>query len=186
MRRLLEENRRVLAFVLKMVAVYAAWFVLYDLLVLPDGRVDGWLSEGVAAWSAALLRPLGWAAEAAGRKAWVTGHPGVWVADGCNGLAAFGLFAGFLIAYPGRWRRRLLFAPLGIAALVLTNVVRCAVLVVVQAEAPEHFFAFKPVLTQSFYVTIFLMWMAWVRFGGSEEQPAAEGADREALAPAVA
>ena len=43
--RFLSSHRDLTGFVLKMVAVYAVWFLIYDLWLLPDGRLDAALSE---------------------------------------------------------------------------------------------------------------------------------------------
>ena len=52
------------------------------------------------------------------------GAPGLRVADGCNGLSVLGLFAGFVLAYPGSVVRRMLFIPLGVLVIYGVNVGR--------------------------------------------------------------
>jgi exosortase family protein XrtF len=165
----LRSNRRVLAFFAKVLVAYVAWYALYDLWLLPDGRLDAALSHNVAQVAGALLSGLGFDVFVQGRSLMLPGVRGIYVADGCNGLGTIGLFIGFVVAYPGRWARRLWFIPLGIGLIYLTNVVRTAVMLLVQKFWPA---AFVPLhgfgLTAIFYVVVFILWVAWTRYGGSE------------------
>ena len=163
---ILSSHRALAAFLLKMVAVYAAWFVLYDLWLLPDGRLDTWLSEGVAAATGALLAPFYPGTVVDGRTVWATPSAGVLIENGCNGLSALSLFVGFVVAYPGSWRRRLLFLPLGILVIVATNVVRCAVLAMVQDVWPSMFDDVHGMHALFvFYLAIFGLWVLWANWG---------------------
>ena len=168
-RRIVANNRSLAFFLLKMAAAYAVWFVVYDLFLLPDGRLDGWLSHSVASATASVLQPFYDTAFADGRTVWIQEGTGVLIEDGCNGLSAFSLFVGFVIAYPGSWARRAWFIPLGLVALVVTNILRCAILLMTALHIPEAFdsvHGFHALFV--FYVVIFLMWMAWAHWGGSE------------------
>jgi exosortase family protein XrtF len=175
--------RSILLFLGKMLTAYAAWYVLYDLWLLPDGRLDAWVSHSVAEVSGRLLSAFGADPAVQGRTVALSGVPGVRIADGCNGLSTIGLFVGFVVAYPGRWKRRLIFLPLGMAAIYGTNVGRIATMAVVQKYWPA---AFGPLhgfgLTTIFYVAVFALWVLWVHFGGA---PRPAGAAEETQ-PAVA
>jgi exosortase/archaeosortase family protein len=105
------------------------------------------------------------------------------VADGCNGLTTIGLFIGFIVAYPGKMIRRLLFIPLGILAIYATNVLRVIAMVLAQKYWPA---AFDPLhgfgLTAIFYVVVFALWVVWANYGGQvdktpapSQQPAVSG-----------
>ncbi|MCS4136414.1 exosortase/archaeosortase [Salinibacter ruber] len=83
--------------------------------------------------SGTLLSGVGHDASALGRSVTMPGISGVRVADGCNGLATIGLFVGFVVAYPGRfWRRLALTPPLGILVIYATNVGRVVAMVLTQ------------------------------------------------------
>lgn len=165
-RQILSSNRTLSLFLAKMVAAYAVWFVVYDLWLLPDGRLDAWLSHSVASWTGALLGLFYDSAFVDGRTVWISREAGILIENGCNGLSALSLFVGFIVAYPGTWARRALFIPLGLAAVVITNVVRCAILLLVSYHAPSLFdsvHGFHALFV--FYVVIFLLWVAWAHWG---------------------
>jgi exosortase/archaeosortase family protein len=173
-------TRRIVAFVGKVLAFYGLWYVLYDLWLLPNGTLDRWLSLNVAWVSGALLDGLGFSAAVEGRGLALSGVRGVYIANGCNGLSTLGLFIGFVLAYPGRARRRLWFIPLGVLAVYATNVGRIIVMLLAQKYWPA---AFEPLhgfgLTTIFYVVVFGLWVAWANYGSdpvsapSPEQPPA-------------
>jgi exosortase family protein XrtF len=180
-------RKRLLTFAAKGLAVYAAWYVIYDLWLLPDGRLDAWLSRLMAQASGGVLAGLGFAAEAAGRTVKMPGVSGIRVIDGCNGLATLGLFAGFVVAFPGTWRRRALFLPLGALVIAIANVGRLVVMVLLQRYWPA---AFQPMhsfgLTAFFYVLVFALWMLWMNYGSpaASSSPSAKPHSQPAGTPA--
>ena len=180
-------NRSVLEFLGKMLAAYGLWYLLYDLWLLPDGRLDAWISGSVAEVSGGLLAALGVDPAVQARVVALPGVPGVRIADGCNGLSTIGLFVGFVVAYPGRWTRRLAFIPLGMAAIYATNVARVAAMAVVQKHWPA---AFDPLhgfgLTTIFYVVVFGLWVLCATYGGAEAPEASEPGADPGPEPAVA
>jgi exosortase/archaeosortase family protein len=172
-RSILSSNRTLSVFLLKMAVAYAIWFVVYDLWLLPDGRVDAWLSEFVASATGAVLAPFYEGTSVQGRTVWITSQAAVVIEDGCNGLSALSLFVGFVLAYPGTWARRALFIPLGLVTIVAVNVVRCASLLVVQDQWPSIFGEVHGLHALFvFYVAIFGLWMAWAHWGGDATRAA--------------
>ncbi len=152
-----------------MLAAYAVWFAVYDLLLLPDGRLDEALSLHAASASRTVLTWLGYEARVFGRVVWMDGTAGIEVVNGCNGLAVIGLFLGFVLAFPGSARRRLAFIPFGILALYLVNVGRLAFLVLVQHYRPEWFdLVHQFAATGIYYVVVFGLWVAWAHFGAEK------------------
>ena len=177
MKDFLRSNRQLWVFAAKVLAVYGLWYVVYDLWLLPDGRLDAWLSTNVAWVSGQVLSGLGFEATVSGRSLNLPGVVGVHVADGCNGLTTLGLFIGFVVAYPGKAWRRWLFIPAGMFAIYLTNVTRVATMLVVQKYLP---IAFDPLhsfgLTTIFYVVVFALWVVWANIGGAPESPSSDAA----------
>ncbi len=172
-RSILETHRALATFLLKMAAIYAVWFVAYDLWLLPDGRLDEALSRFVASAAGAVLSLFYTTAAVDGRVVWATPTAGVSIVNGCNGLAALSLFVGFVIAYPGRWRRRLLFIPLGLALIVATNILRTVSLTVVQDLWPASFDQVHGMHALFvFYVVIFALWVLWANWGDADRPSA--------------
>lgn len=171
-------NRRVASFVGKVLAFYGLWYMLYDLWLLPVGTVDRWLSMNVAEVSGVLLGGAGFEVFVNGRVLALPGVPGVRIANGCNGLSTLGLFVGFVLAYPGRARRRLWFIPLGVFAIYLTNVTRVVAMLLSQKYWPV---AFEPLhgfgLTTIFYVVVFGLWVLWTNYGGATRSPLPDDID---------
>lgn len=176
-------DRRLLRFVAIVGACYVVWYGVYDLWLLPDGRVDAWLSGHVAGWTAGLLRLIGQPAVVRdATEVWVGEH-GIKLVAACNGLSVLSLFVGFVLAFPGRWSRRAWFVPFGLGVIVLTNVIRCAVLLRLLARSREAFdVAHGSGGLLLFYGVVFALWMLWARVGGSEAPALAEP---PAVRPAV-
>jgi len=157
-----------------MLAAYTVWYVLYDLWLLPDGRLDAWVSQSVASVSGGLLSLLGLEVTVAERTVALSASAGVKIVNGCNGLSTIGLFVGFVLAYPGRAWRRLAFVPLGIAVICTSNVVRIVVLAVTQRHWPPMFESLHEFgLTTIFYAVVFGLWVLWARYGGASESTVA-------------
>jgi len=81
----------------------------------------------------------------------------------CSGLKQIMQFVVLMMVFPGPWKRKLWFIPMGIFIVHLTNLFRIIGLSVVLVTVPEqwgfsHDYIFRPL----FYVVIFLLWVWWV------------------------
>lgn len=165
----LTRHRPLLVFFAKMMAFYAAWYVVYDLWLLPDGRLDDLVASNIAVLSGGLLNLIGIEAIVDERVVMLLSGRGVFVADDCTGLATIGLFLGFVLAYPGRWQRRAVFVPVGILLIHLANVGRIAFLTWFHEAYPPYFDAVhERGILPFFYAVVFVLWMAWVRYGAAQ------------------
>ena len=165
-------TRRIARFALRGLAIYGAWYVLYDLWLLPDGRLDEWLSTTVASMSTAILNVVGIEALVEGRVLGFAGGPAVEVADGCNGLTTIGLFIGFVLAFPGTWLRRAVFIPLGLAVIFLSNILRVSVLLLFLRYWPPGFELVHGLGAPTFfYLIVFGLWMVWANYSMSPSAP---------------
>lgn len=175
----------VLQFLGKAVAIYGVWYVLYDLWLLPDGRLDAWVSQTVVHAGQMVLSGLGVEAVANGRSIELAQALGIRIVDGCNGLATIGLFAGFVLAFPGSTRRRLLFIPFGIGVIYLANVVRVSLLAGLQVHwSPAFEFVHNMSAPAFFHLIVFGLWVLWANYGGAALEAQTEsGAEVD---PAVA
>ena len=166
--------RPVAVFLAKLLVVYVVWYIVYDLWLLPDGRLDAAVARSVTALSGGVLHLFGVDASVEGRTILLASGRGVFVADDCTGLTTVGLFAGFVLAFPGRAIRRALFLPAGILVIHLANAGRLAFLTWLLGARPEYFDAVHEWgILPFFYAVVFVLWMAWVRIGtkGASSEP---------------
>jgi exosortase/archaeosortase family protein len=87
----------------------------------------------------------------------------MWVNSGCSGLKQMIQFALLMLIFPGPWKKKLWFIPLGIVVMHLTNIFRIVGMAAVINNWPQygdfsHDYIFRPF----FYLVIFLLWVWWV------------------------
>jgi exosortase family protein XrtF len=153
-------------FLLKVAGIYFCWYVIYELWLLPEGSLDQWLTTNIVSVSAGILKSAGYEIYVIERLIGIGESPGIYLADGCNGIAAIGLFIGFVVAYPGEWIPRLAFIAIGIGGIYLVNVLRIVILAVIQVQWPSVFdITHDYSATAIFYLFIFVLWMVWVNLG---------------------
>ena len=154
-------------FLLKALGIYLGWYLLYELWLLPEGSLDHWLTTNIVSVSAGILQYLDYNVYATGRLIGVGETAGIYLADGCSGIAAMGLFVGFVVAFPGQWIPRIAFIVLGTGIIYLINILRTVVLAIIQQQYPSMFdFTHDYSTTAIFYIVIFALWMIWVNLGG--------------------
>lgn len=81
----------------------------------------------------------------------------------CSGLKPILQFILLMLIFPGPWKHKAWFIPMGIVIVHFTNLFRISGLAVVTVTIPEywqfsHDYLFRPF----FYVVIFLLWVWWV------------------------
>lgn len=171
-------NRPMLRFILAAVAMYVGWVLIYQQWLSVDGKLDMVLSNQLTATSVALLRSWGFAAAIDGTKTNMVlmhGQPSVITFAACNGLVLYALFSGFVLAFPGPWKHKAWYIPLGIAFIWGLNVLRIAVLALNHHYAHQsvefnHHYTFNFVV----YGCLFGLWMLWARhIAAPSRQPAA-------------
>jgi exosortase family protein XrtF len=156
-----------LRFFLLFIVLYTSWYVLYEQVINPNGKLDSVVINASVYGTDHLLRIFGFTTFTANtdtiRVVGIDGTNGVWIGDPCNGITLFALFTAFLLAFPGPVKHKLWFIPLGIFSIFLVNTFRIAALCVIVQKKPEwlafnHDYVFKIVV----YGFIFLLWMLWV------------------------
>ncbi len=161
--------REIVLFIIKALVVYAVWYALYHLWLLPDGRLDQLVSRNIVSVTAALLQLSGYDVFAFDRIVGIGLANGLEIIDGCNGIETIGLFVGFVIAYPGDSVKRWFFIPAGILIIYLTNVFRIYLLAIIQYHwypgfHTIHDYTFNLV----FYVVVFALWIVWALRGNGK------------------
>lgn len=153
-------------FLVKVICIYFVWYLVYELWILPNGYIDEPLSENIASISAGILSFLGEDVFYYGRVVGIVGAAGGEIVNGCNGIAAIGLFIGFIFAYPGAWKPRIYFSIFGVAVIYLVNITRIVILSYTQYYWPQVFnFTHDYSTTAIFYIVIFVLWMIWANYG---------------------
>ncbi|MFY0608221.1 MAG: archaeosortase/exosortase family protein [Cyclobacteriaceae bacterium] len=155
-------------FLLRAVLIFLSWVGLYHGIIYPDGRVNDWLTDKVVIGTKVGLTFLGYNAnqgfyQGTSRSISIDNQPVVLVADACNGLELLALFIGFLLAFPGPIRFKLVIIPLGTIVIFLLNIIREIVLALNYKYFQETFeFNHKYTYVFIVYVSIFLIWRFWL------------------------
>ena len=162
-------------FFIKVGLIYGGWEVLYQYVFLPDFWLDTWLSHAGVSLAAGSLSFLGWDIETSARFVCVVGNRGIEVQNGCNGLDLLGLFAGFIIAYPGSMNKRLYFLFGGLFCLFLANVFRIATFVLTNYYFPQYMDVYHEYSSFIiFYPIVLTLWYLWTE--NSDQQSFLSGA----------
>ena len=154
--------------------LYIAWFIFYDFYLLKQAVFINDLIESETKLSVKLLTifPLKDSFEAVGNMIFCNGKRLLRVGEECSGLVLFVLFAGFIICYPGKWKDKLWFIPLGVSLIFFVNLLRM-VLLSINFKYYHSSFAFNHhvTFTYSVYLFIFLLWIIWVnKFGNVQSR----------------
>jgi exosortase/archaeosortase family protein len=82
---------------------------------------------------------------------------------GCSGLKQMIQFALLMAIFPGPWKHKLWYIPLGVFIVHLTNLFRIIGLGVVLVTVPDYWqFSHDYIFRPFFYVVIFSLWVYWV------------------------
>jgi exosortase/archaeosortase family protein len=82
---------------------------------------------------------------------------------GCSGLKQILQFLLLMLVFPGPWKHKAWFIPMGILLVHFTNLFRITGLAVITITIPEHWdFAHDNIFRPFFYVVIFSLWVWWV------------------------
>ncbi|HNQ83475.1 MAG TPA: archaeosortase/exosortase family protein [Bacteroidales bacterium] len=82
--------------------------------------------------------------------------------ESCSGLKPMLQFLLLMIIFPGPWKHKAWFIPMGLVIVHLTNLFRISGLAVVTITLPEYWdFAHDNIFRPFFYVVIFLLWVWW-------------------------
>jgi exosortase/archaeosortase family protein len=100
---------------------------------------------------------------------------GSWISinASCAGDKQILQFTLLLLIYPGLWKKKLWYIPLGMAILHFTNIFRIVLLSLVADNRPEWWhIAHDIVLRGMFYLVILILWIIWVERINQKPSPA--------------
>jgi len=160
-----EEKVRILKkFGVRSLIAFVLWMFLYHGIIAPDGRVNEFLTNSVISGTLVGLKILGHESERQEHFVLIDDEPMVLVADACNGLELFVLYAGFIICFPGRIKYKLFFIPIGIILIYFVNVLREIILALNYKFLRDTFeFNHKYTYVLIVYVFVFILWRIWIK-----------------------
>ena len=149
------------------ILLYVLWYVLYEAWIHPSGLWDKYIINSLVDIANWMLRAFGFTTFDASpgdpiRTAGIDGTTGVWIGDPCNGFSLFALFLIFMIAYPGPWKQKLWYIPLGLVLIHLVNAMRVAALAYI-LKVNWHYLEFNHNYTFTIivYGFVFILWWIW-------------------------
>lgn len=169
-------------FLSRVVLIFAIWKLVYICLLIPNEVPDAWLVRKLGEHAAKTMSVFYGGKDFTvkhTRRLKTYGSEQVWVThsyiypkgkravlgiyQACNGLELMVLTAGFMLCFKGSWKKKTVFIALGILGLYVLNILRCAMLGVVNIEFPRHFdFAHKYIFSLIVYAYTFLIWIWYV------------------------
>ncbi|MFZ6050974.1 exosortase X [Halocola ammonii] len=159
----------ILRFLVLGTGIYLLWYFLYAYWVKPDLPVDERIIDNLIAINEWVLSAVGYTMIEYSdslfdvHKTGIAGSTGVLIGPECDGMVLFGLFIAFIVAFPGPWKHKLWFIPMGLISIHLINSLRVIALVLIQYYRPQwlainHDYTFTIIV----YAFVFLLWYLWV------------------------
>lgn len=92
----------------------------------------------------------------------------IYVNESCSGFKQMWQVLVLFLFFPGPWKTKLWYIPMGMLIMILFNVIRIVALSFAMIHWPEHWdFIHMWLLRPVYYVIIFILWVIWVeKFGG--------------------
>jgi exosortase/archaeosortase family protein len=112
--------------------------------------------------SAWILNMIGFAAITSEYDLLVAGHGMLQVVYSCLGLGVISFFAAFVLAYPKKWRSRLIFLACGIVGIELLNVLRFVLLAIFWNKRGQHIIDHHTIFNILLYLVIAFTLYFWV------------------------
>ncbi len=81
---------------------------------------------------------------------------------GCTGVKQLYIFLAIMLLYPGPWKKKAWYIPLGCVILMVYNILRIAGICWLTKDHPENFdFLHEGLFKYIYYGLIFLLWVIW-------------------------
>ena len=157
-------NEPIVRFLSLGLALYLSWLALYEWWIHPMEWVDKAVIANTLTISQKFLEWMGHIVERDGNRIiGITGTPGLFIGDSCNGISLFALFSIFILAFPGKIISKIIFIPAGILHIHFLNVGRVVILAIIETHSYEwtefnHTYTFTLII----YGSIFGMWLLWI------------------------
>ncbi|MBK7129849.1 MAG: archaeosortase/exosortase family protein [Crocinitomicaceae bacterium] len=153
---------------------YLIWLMIYYLYIKTHTNWDYYLDYSIVYLSQSLFDLLGIATTIEIESDHVillmdgVVNTGVWVGDECNGFKLFSIFTIFILAYPGNWKTKAWYIPVGILLIHFANIIRVMALLAIYEKWPEFLdFNHNYTFTIFVYSIIFILWIRWAKKHGN-------------------
>jgi len=170
-------ENKVVRFLLLAAGLYVLWLLIYFLVIKEFTSWDYLLNANIVELSNELMTAFGFETYVDTESDHVVLmmheglNTGVWVGDECNGFKLFSIFSIFIIAYPGKWKTKLWFIPMGIIFVHIANIIRVCCLAYISNYHPTYLdFNHLYTFTIFVYGIIFLLWLWYARKNKSEAE----------------
>lgn len=159
-------------FCVKALLLIVIWKLSYHLYLKPHRTIDKPLTAFTTASTVGFLsffyekEALSWKDARREKSASISlhGKHTLGIADGCNALELFLLYAGFIFCMPTNFKRMAIFITLGILGIYMLNILRCSGMFWFKLHKNEWFdFAHHYVFKIVVYVAIFGAWVWYCR-----------------------
>lgn len=155
-------------FLLKAVVLYSFCYFFYELILKTYTRFDQYFIRLIIDTCERILSFLNYKTFSSKeindfQVFGIDGSNGVWIGGPCNGITLMFLFAIFIIAYPGNFKHKLWYLPIGIILVYSLNLFRIVSLSLIAYYKPSYL-EFNHTYTFTFiaYSFVFSLWMLWV------------------------
>ena len=155
-------------FIIKASLLYGTCYFLYEFILKRLTKADQLFVRQIINLCRWILAKLGYKTFASRdindiQVFGIDGSNGVWIGGPCNGITLMFLFAIFVIAYPGNFKKKLWYIPLGILIVHSINICRIIALALIADYYPSYL-EFNHTYTFTFlaYSVVFGLWMIWV------------------------
>lgn len=163
------KNNPYFRFTFLAIILYVLWYIVYEIWLHPAGIWDRLIISNLITISNFSINFFGYTTleNTVGiplRVVGVVGTPGVKIGDPCDGFSLFALFFIFIITYPGPWKQKLWYIPMGLLAIHLINAMRITALAILLKEHWQwvefnHNYTFTIIV----YGMVFLLWWYWAK-----------------------
>lgn len=160
-------DKALVRFLISALLIYILWYVVYTLWLHPWNKLDLMVINNLISSGSAILGFLNYDLieypyNETVRTMGIDGSHGLWIGDPCNGITLFALFAGFILAYPGKIKWKLVFIPFGLITIHLLNIFRIVALSLITFYTPQYLnFNHTYTFTIIIYSYVFMLWYFW-------------------------
>lgn len=157
----------IVKFILLGTILYLGWYFFYELYLLPNTHFDEYLVNFLVEASEKGLQTLGFELRTFNDGEFknhlaVINTAGVTIGAPCDGMILMALFVIFVVAFPGSWKNRMWFIPMGLILIQFFNIVRIISLALI-VYWNEAYLSFNHdyTFTVFVYLVVFGLWWWW-------------------------